>query len=497
MQAYFRGFGLENVRHYLMTTQHFVETEEYPPSGRDRPALHRRLPLARAGAIRLSRVRRLLEPRGIALFHDSMVLRPSVIYGADRAYEIRVRDFLDELKRDPGVQLFDVPFGTGVTLVRKTGGVSSEPLLEGLQGPLTDEEGDRRLFLHAGGRTLPPASPAHLRRGRRRLHGARVHGQPLQGVRRARRRDIRGSLRKYPLEAADGESLPVPCRYVSFAGHYAGQILRDLERIRPSLVISDTFAVIGRVAANRLGIPYVNVCAGHNVDPPSSYASFRPTPVSASRRVASAPSRSSVATRHARRLAVLLCGRAEPVPEPLLRAPELSDRGGTAGFRAGGVLRVAAAGRGDREGPAPKWTLPFRGFRGQSTYQDVRLLRQRGVAVLRGAGPGRLAVPVRLLCGDGGLERRHQPRGRENRGTSPPDTCQEKRVGRAVCRSMEGPAGFRPLRHPPRTQLDARGHLPPRADDLVPVLLGSAGARGEMPASSAWRSRSRMPRAAR
>ncbi len=72
---------------------------------------------------------------------------------------------------------------------------------------------------------------------------------------------------EYPLQAADGESLPVPCRYVSFAGHYGERILRDLERIRPSLVISDTFAVIGRLAANRLGIPYVNVCAGHNVDP--------------------------------------------------------------------------------------------------------------------------------------------------------------------------------------------------------------------------------------
>lgn len=72
---------------------------------------------------------------------------------------------------------------------------------------------------------------------------------------------------KYPLEAADRESLPVPCRFVSFAGHYAGPIVRDLERIRPSLVISDTFAVIGRVVANQLRIPYVNVCAGHNVDP--------------------------------------------------------------------------------------------------------------------------------------------------------------------------------------------------------------------------------------
>lgn len=132
--AYFRGFGLENIRHYLMTTQQFVETEAY-----------RRLPeiglLFIDGYHSEEQARfdyrafeGLLEPRGIALFHDSMVLRPSVIYGAERAYGIRVRDFLDELRRDPGVQLFDVPFGTGVTLLRKTGGASSEPLLEGLQG---------------------------------------------------------------------------------------------------------------------------------------------------------------------------------------------------------------------------------------------------------------------------------------------------------------------------------------------------------------------------
>lgn len=72
---------------------------------------------------------------------------------------------------------------------------------------------------------------------------------------------------KYPLERADSESLPVPCRFVSFAGCYAEEILHDLEEIQPSLVIYDTFAVIGRVVATRLGIPYVNVCAGHNVDP--------------------------------------------------------------------------------------------------------------------------------------------------------------------------------------------------------------------------------------
>lgn len=72
---------------------------------------------------------------------------------------------------------------------------------------------------------------------------------------------------RYPLERADSESLPVPCRFVSFAGRYAEEILRDTEALRPSLVIYDTFAVIGRVVASRLGLPYVNVCAGHNVNP--------------------------------------------------------------------------------------------------------------------------------------------------------------------------------------------------------------------------------------
>jgi MGT family glycosyltransferase len=71
----------------------------------------------------------------------------------------------------------------------------------------------------------------------------------------------------HPLEAADDESLPVPCRYVSFAGRHAEEIARDVEEIAPSLVVYDTFAVIGRVVALLLDLPYVNVCAGHNMDP--------------------------------------------------------------------------------------------------------------------------------------------------------------------------------------------------------------------------------------
>jgi MGT family glycosyltransferase len=72
---------------------------------------------------------------------------------------------------------------------------------------------------------------------------------------------------KYPLEDADGESVPIPSRFVSFAGHFAEQVHADVEEIGPALVIYDTFSVIGHVVGRMLGVPYVNVCAGHNMDP--------------------------------------------------------------------------------------------------------------------------------------------------------------------------------------------------------------------------------------
>jgi MGT family glycosyltransferase len=74
-------------------------------------------------------------------------------------------------------------------------------------------------------------------------------------------------LGTYPLEDADAESRPVPCRYVTFAGRYADEIVEEVERLGPALVIYDTFAVIGHIVGRALGVPYVNVCAGHNVNP--------------------------------------------------------------------------------------------------------------------------------------------------------------------------------------------------------------------------------------
>ena len=83
---------------------------------------------------------------------------------------------------------------------------------------------------------------------------------------------------RYPLEDADDDSLPVPCRFVSFAGHYAEQILADVDEIQPALVVYDTFAVIGHLVGRMLGVPYVNVCAGHNMEPAATIRRLRRDP---------------------------------------------------------------------------------------------------------------------------------------------------------------------------------------------------------------------------
>jgi UDP:flavonoid glycosyltransferase YjiC (YdhE family) len=70
-----------------------------------------------------------------------------------------------------------------------------------------------------------------------------------------------------PIESADAASIPMPCRYVSFAGHYGDDVVREVAALRPAIVIHDTFALIGTVVANHLALPRVNVCAGHNYAP--------------------------------------------------------------------------------------------------------------------------------------------------------------------------------------------------------------------------------------
>jgi MGT family glycosyltransferase len=69
------------------------------------------------------------------------------------------------------------------------------------------------------------------------------------------------------LDEADATSVPLPSRGVTFAGRFGDDVVRQVATLRPDVVVHDAFAVIGSVAAYHLGLPRVNVCAGHNLAP--------------------------------------------------------------------------------------------------------------------------------------------------------------------------------------------------------------------------------------
>ena len=127
-QAHFRAFGLHNVRHHLHTTQDFVTTAEYAALTDVGLLFVDGYHTAEQARFDYEAFADRLTPRGLVLFHDSMILKPSGIYGPERRYEVDVRHYMDELRRDPGLQLLDLPFGTGLTVLRKVDGPHGELL---------------------------------------------------------------------------------------------------------------------------------------------------------------------------------------------------------------------------------------------------------------------------------------------------------------------------------------------------------------------------------
>jgi predicted O-methyltransferase YrrM len=121
VRAYFESFGVCNIRHYLMTTQQFVESEAY--RGLENVGIvfidgHHTEEQAEFDFLAFEP---LLETSGMVLFHDSAKIRKSKIYGTDHTYERTVKRLTDRLEQRPDLQVLDLPFGSGVTLVRRKG----------------------------------------------------------------------------------------------------------------------------------------------------------------------------------------------------------------------------------------------------------------------------------------------------------------------------------------------------------------------------------------
>jgi len=119
VHAHFARFGVDNIRHYLMTTQQFVQSEIYRAVGPAGIVFIDGYHTREQARFDYEVFRDRLAPEAVVLFHDSIRERRSEMYGADRPYTHRVKSLIDELKHDPALQVFDLPFGDGVTLVRR------------------------------------------------------------------------------------------------------------------------------------------------------------------------------------------------------------------------------------------------------------------------------------------------------------------------------------------------------------------------------------------
>lgn len=119
VQAHFARFGITNIRHHLMTTQEFVETDTY----RDLDGLGivfvDGLHTEAQARFDFEAFKDKLAPEGIILLHDSRRIKLSTLYGEGKHYVHGVKHFTDHLKTVADYEAFDLPFGDGVTLVRR------------------------------------------------------------------------------------------------------------------------------------------------------------------------------------------------------------------------------------------------------------------------------------------------------------------------------------------------------------------------------------------
>jgi predicted O-methyltransferase YrrM len=119
VRAHFARFEVTNVQHFLMTTQQFAQSETYRSLGRVGIVFVDGYHSEEQARFDYETFEGLLDDDAVVLFHDTARSRFSRFYGAQRAYQHSVQAFIDQLKQDATLQVFDLPFDQGVTLVRK------------------------------------------------------------------------------------------------------------------------------------------------------------------------------------------------------------------------------------------------------------------------------------------------------------------------------------------------------------------------------------------
>ena len=117
--AHFLRFGVANVRHHYATTQEFARGPVYRALDRIGILFIDGLHTEAQARFDYEAFRDRLAPGAMVLFHDTLRVRTSRIYGDDKPYEHRVKDFVRKLRADAALELLDLPLGDGLTILRR------------------------------------------------------------------------------------------------------------------------------------------------------------------------------------------------------------------------------------------------------------------------------------------------------------------------------------------------------------------------------------------
>ena len=119
VMQWFKTFGIENVQHFLMTTQEFVRSPFFSAIDDVGFLFVDGYHTSEQAKYDFESFDRLLTSNASIMFHDSTQGSYSDIYGADKKYQYTVYEYMKELKKRKDMQSIDFYEASGVTLFKK------------------------------------------------------------------------------------------------------------------------------------------------------------------------------------------------------------------------------------------------------------------------------------------------------------------------------------------------------------------------------------------
>ena len=116
---HFTSHGIYNIEHHLCTTEEFAETSAYRELENIGLLMIDGYHDVAHARLDFETFEPKLGPSALVLFHDSVRPFASTIYDREAPYVHDVHEYMRELRKREDLDMIDLPFGAGITLVRK------------------------------------------------------------------------------------------------------------------------------------------------------------------------------------------------------------------------------------------------------------------------------------------------------------------------------------------------------------------------------------------